>query len=252
MRNIFQVLVSFFFLLALGSCTAENASGIPTLTNTVLPTQTPTYTETPKPTFTPTPSTTPFPTATPLGGFWQVTLGLPYSAINDNGCGGTGVVTVDYDSSEGRLDFWGEHPDFPEPSGFTHRSKNGRIALDYCTHIGFPITWAMDVDGIVDETRPDEGIAVIRISEGPLKGFGLVLGHVSLDINLENQGMQNLVVGTIVHNGDIIAYTDRYGIPSGSDSSTQTGLLQPNGGYHSQQEMMLIGNDGQPNILYDE
>ena len=246
--------MGFVLLLLLIGCGANKTTEVPILTTTPLPTltQTVTRSQTPRATNTPISTLTPSLTATPPEKEWQVTLGLPYSAINNNGCGGTGVVTVDYDLSKNWLDFWGKHPDFPEPTGFTHRSRDGRIALDYCTHIGFPISWALEVDGIVDETRPDEGIAVIRISAGPLKGFGLVLGHVSLDINLENQGMQNLIVGTIVHYGDIVAYTDRYGIASGSDSSTQTGLLQPNGGYHPQQEMMLIGNDGQPNILYDK
>jgi hypothetical protein len=65
-------LVGFVLFLMLVGCGANNATEVPTLTNTPLPTQTPTFT----PTKTPRPTNTPIPTQTPI----FVMLGLPFAS----------------------------------------------------------------------------------------------------------------------------------------------------------------------------
>jgi hypothetical protein len=72
MRKIFQLLVGFVLFLMVVGCSANNATEIPTLTNTPLPTQTPTVT----PIKTPRPTNTPIPTPTPI----YVTLGSPFAS----------------------------------------------------------------------------------------------------------------------------------------------------------------------------
>lgn len=157
---------------------------------------------------------------------------------------------MDHDSRDGiALDFWQAHPEVPEPEGFRHRTRDGRRILDYCTHTGYPITFLME-EGRVTADRVSDGIISIRISRGPGLGLTLTVQHVSLDIDPSTPGVQYLQVGSIVHRGDLVAHTDRVGIGPGSDSSTAVGVFG-HSGYHPDQEMMLIGPDGQPNILYE-
>jgi hypothetical protein len=157
---------------------------------------------------------------------------------------------MDYDKSDGSaIDYWENFPDFPKPTGLTFTTRDGRRALDYCTIEGYPITFQLE-EGRVTQNRED-GVLDILITKGIGRGLTITHGHVNPDIDPLSPGDQILEVGTIVHFGDLIAYTGRRGIPPGSDAATQTGLLGPDG-YILEQELLLIGLDGQPNILYDK
>lgn len=106
-------------------------------------------------------------------------------------------------------------------------------------------------EGMVTQNRINDGVLDILITKGVGKGLTLTHGHVNPDIDPQTPGIQLLEVGTIVLPGDLIAYTGRSGIPAGSDASTQNGLLDDKG-YIPSQELMLIGEDCQPNILYEK
>jgi hypothetical protein len=157
---------------------------------------------------------------------------------------------MDYDNSAGNaVNYWEAYPEFPLPKGLTFSTRDGRRALDLCTNDGFPIKYQLE-EGRITQNRED-GVLDILITKGIGMGLTLTHGHVNPDVDPNQPGDQILEVGTIVHFGDIIAFTGRRGISSGSDSSLQVGLLDRNG-YIPEQELMLIGSDGQPNILYDE
>jgi len=159
---------------------------------------------------------------------------------------------MDYDPEQGAIvDFWQAHPEIPEPVGFTYSSRDDRRALDYCTFMGLPVTFEMQ-EGKVTQNRTQDGVIDILITKGPGAGLIMTHGHINPDTRPDTPGVQFLPVGTVVRRGDVLAYTDRFGVRPGSDPSTQTGLLRSDGsGYVPEQEMMLIGPDGQPNILYN-
>jgi hypothetical protein len=254
------VLVSLFLV----GCSNDSSNVAATVDMNATATQVVAPTFSPEPTIVPTPTMTASPTEIPIAtethtivptvtpsGPPQIYIGLHYSAINNNGCGGTGLVTMDYDPVEGvAKSYWDVHPEVPEPEGFTYRSHDGHRILDFCTYVGYPITFLME-EGRVIEDRFEEGIISILITEGVGCDLVLTAQHVNLDIDPSSPGVQYLENGTIVHQGDLIAYTDRFGILPGSDSATAVGVCTEHGCYHSDQEMMLIGPDGQPNILYE-
>lgn len=250
-------------LLVIFSCTAcvptIFQTPMPTSTATLLPTSTstqvlittdtttprPTATELKIPTIIPTETLQPTDEVSP-----QIFIGLPYSALDKYGCGGYTIYTMDYDPSSGKgLNYWEKYQTIPIPEGLSYTTRDGRRALDYCTKVGFPITWQLE-EGQVTQNR-DDGVLDILITKGIGKGLTITFGHINPDLDSTKDGDQKLEVGSIIHFGDLIAYTGRRGIPVGSDSSTQTGVIGTHG-YLPQQELMLIGPDGQPNILYDK
>jgi len=156
---------------------------------------------------------------------------------------------MDYDPGPGALDFWEAHPGIAQPEGWTHRTRDGRVSPDYCTDVGFAISF-LQARGMVESARPNDGVMTVLITEGDGAGLLLVFGHVDMDLDRDTPGMQHLTVGSVVRQGDIIAYTGRAGIPPEVDPATNFGIIIPNMGYHPDQEMMLFGPDGQPNILW--
>jgi hypothetical protein len=62
--------------------------------------------------------------------------------------------------------------------------------------------------------------------------------------------LASLAPGSIVQHGDTIGYTDRIGIPESRSSIVTTVSVLERDEYHPDQELMLIGSDGQPNIMY--
>lgn len=244
----------FIILVAsvLTSCQAQStptpverptATPIATATHTPIP-STATRTATPTSTKTLTPRPTRIPTITPLGGFPQVFIGLGQGALRVDGCGGKTFWSVDYDSAQGRaISFWEEHPDFPQP-GYSFGTKDDRRILDICTFVDYEVWWAME-EGRVTESRP--GILTILITEGAGKDLELTIQHCSI--------AKGISVGKVVTYGDTVALTARELMPpiSETDSSvTAVGIFARSGGYHPDQEMMLIGYDGQPNISYEK
>lgn len=213
-------------------------NGSPMPTN--LSTNTPEPSATSVPTSTAQPSATP--TETPIGGFPQIFIGFEPGTLRINGCGGATYITMDHDLSDNSaLSFWDKYPEFPKPES-SYRTKDGRRILDVCTHVGREIWWAMD-EGEVTEARP--GILVILIKQGYGVGLSLTVQHCVI--------AEGITVGSIVRYGDTIAYTARELMPPVTEtdaSPTAIGLFKKGGGYHSDQEMMLIGPDGQPNIVY--
>jgi len=178
----------------------------------------------------------------------QVFIGMSPILLDFGGCDQT-IWTVDYDPNEGQvLNFWEAHPEIPPPEGLTYNTNDGLGLLNYCSHPGFPLTFVMK-EGQVVEVLPDEGVINIQILKGVGAGFTLTLQQVDVDINPRKQGVQSLSEGQIVKDGDVIAYSNPAGRAPGRGPSTAIGILSADG-YHPDQEMMLIGPDGQPNILY--
>lgn len=232
------------------TATPTQPTEVPTATPADTPTSTPPATDTPQPTDTPTPRPTPTATLGPED--IQIYIGIPPEAILRqppySRCGGFGIWTLDHDPGPGALDYWEAHPEIAEPDDWTHRTRDGRRSPDYCTDVGYRITF-LQTQGIVEGARPNDGVMTVLTTEGTGTGLLLVFGHVDMDVDRDTPGMQHLTVGSVVRQGDVIAYTGRAGIPPEVDPSTNFGIIIPNMGYHPDQEMMLFGPDGQPNIL---
>ena len=150
---------------------------------------------------------------------------------------------MDHDPAEGSaLSFWDKHPNIPKPP-HNQGTKDGRRILDVCTHVGYDIWWAMK-KGKVTGARP--GVLTILITKGHGEGLELTIQHCTL--------AEGIAIGSIVKYGDTGAYTARELMPpiTVTDASvTAVGVFGRTGDYHPDQEMMLIGFDGQPNILYE-
>jgi len=240
------------------SIPTATATSTSTPTPTSIPTEMATSTSTPTrtrilaathapsttPTSTPIPANTPIPTATPPGGFPQLCVGLAPGALRVDGCGGVTFWSMDHDSTDGSaLSFWDKYPDIPKPQ-YSHRTKDGRRILDICTHVDYEIWWAME-EGKVTESRP--GVLTILITTGYGAGLRLTIQHCAI--------AEGIAVGSVVKYGDTIAWTARELMPpiTQTDASpTAVGVFGRTGSYHPDQEMMIIGLDGEPNILYEK
>ncbi len=100
-------------------------------------------------------------------------------------------------------------------------------------------------EGKVTESRP--GVLTILITKGNGAGFALTIQHCTI--------ADGISIDKIVKHGDIIAHTARELMPPISEtnaSPTAVGVFDRSGSYHPDQEMMLIGFDGQPNIAYEK
>ena len=100
-------------------------------------------------------------------------------------------------------------------------------------------------EGKVTESRP--GVLTILITKGMGYGYQLTIQHCSIQ--------EGITVGKIVKYGDPIAITARELNPPLSvttASPTAIGVFGKESGYDPDQEMMTIGFDGQPNILYEK
>jgi hypothetical protein len=99
--------------------------------------------------------------------------------------------------------------------------------------------------GRVTESRP--GVLNILITKGYGTGLKLTVQHCVV--------AEGIAVGSVVKYGDTIAHTARELMPpiTETDASvTAVGVFGRTGSYHPDQEMMIIGLDGQPNILYEK
>jgi hypothetical protein len=123
--------------------------------------------------------------------------------------------------------------------------------MDVCTIPGYPITFEQEA-GRVTNTRPADGVMAILITKGKGVGFELIFGHVDMDLDPATPGIQYLTKGTAVRTGDLIAYTGTSGIGQPEPGTpTNIGLIKDEeDDYYAHQEMMYIGLDGVPNILW--
>jgi hypothetical protein len=163
---------------------------------------------------------------------------------------------MDYNPEEGiTLNFWDAHPEIPKPQGYTYNTRDGRRNMDICTLPWHPIRFAME-EGRVTQNRHDDGVLDmvdgvldILITRGPGTGLIITYGHINPDVDPSVHGLQYLLVGSVVHSGDIIGYTQMD--PGGSPwSILNFGVIDRDlNDYHPDQEMMYIGLDGQPNLL---
>jgi hypothetical protein len=182
----------------------------------------------------------------PEAGVPQVSIGIPSYVIS--ACDHA-IWTVDYAPEAGEvMNFWEAHPDVPPPERFTYSASDGHELLDYCTHPGHPITFMME-RGQVVEAAPEDEVLTIEITRGAAQGVLLTVRRIDLDTDPRRQGVQGLAVGETVSRGDVIAHTNATGRAPGSGPSTAVGILSEEG-YDPRQEMMLIGPDGEPNILF--
>jgi len=220
--------------------TSTPTSARPTLTHTPL---LPTATSTPRPpTSTPLPPTaTPVPPTPTPDPYPQLYVAFQEGAIHHNACCDNGTstfCTVAYGPNKDQS-FWQFFPDIPKPNGEGYGTCYGHRILDICTDDGYEINWVMGPGRIV-EARP--GVLTVLITEGTGQGLKLTIQHA--------RTAEGLDVGSIVNNGDIIAYTARELNSNPNDASvTAIGVLGDSG-YRPGQEMMLIGPDGVPNIMY--
>ena len=100
-------------------------------------------------------------------------------------------------------------------------------------------------EGIV--TQHKTGVLTIRITEGYGVGLSLTVQHCAI--------AEGMSIGRIVRYGDTIALTARELMPPTTEtdaSPTAVGVFDRTGSYHPDQEMMIIGFDGQPNIVYEK
>jgi hypothetical protein len=169
-------------------CSANNATEIPTLTNTPLPTQTPTVT----PTKTPRPTNTPIPTPTPI----YVTLGSPFASD----CG-DGVPIRNSDDSfngifkqEGFDQFHG-HVDILPPIGCIAESyqleiiapASGIVTPYYDNPYGFHLTFPPNTFPMgIEEALRFAGVQNPDLSK--ISDIKLNFGHVILQTGTVEKG----------------------------------------------------------------
>ncbi len=203
----------------------------------------------------PTPLPTLIPTVTPEGYIPQIYIGITKETINNSGrpdgCR-TPIYTTDYDRREGYTKtFWQQFPEIPGP-GYRYRTRDQRRNMDLCIWPGNPIIFQMD-EGIITDNRylarDRSGVVLmIEITKGEGEGYELLYAHINSDTDPSTDEIEYLPVGTIVHRGDLIAFTDKlYDRPEavlnlGICRNQRCNLL-------SSQEMMLIGPDGQLNLI---
>jgi len=189
----------------------------------------------------PTATSTPVPpTETPEGYIPQIFIGLERGALWVNSCGDTFTyISQDHDrGASGYETFW-DHYGITKPPGYQVRSKDGRRLLDVCTKFGYGIWWAMG-DGKVVEKK--SGVISIQIISGEAQGNVVTIQHAKSQVSLNS----------IVKFGDPIGTVDV--LPKKPNSPavvTAIGVLK-NNEYAHQQELMLIGIDGFPNLVYAE
>ncbi len=196
----------------------------------------------PEPTVTPSPA--------PEGYVVQFYYGVPKEAVRPNFCGGYTIWTMDHDPREGYArTFWQANPGIPGP-GYTYRTRDKRRNLDVCIKPGYPIVFQMD-EGRITQNRYydlEKGDVVIDIyiTEGPGYGLQLSYVHINADTNPDTSEIEYLPVGTIVKRGDIIGYTTSLQVRP--ETLLNLGIMRGIT-YLPDQEMMLIGPDGQLNFI---
>ena len=253
--------------IAAQTATAQTAVAAAwTETPTITASPTATQTNTPEPTATNTPTITTTPTMTPIGGFPQVYIGITEQDVQLGACGsGLTIWTMNYGDQGEEIDFWDNYPDYEKPqiSGtqVLYGTRDWRGNMDVCIYPGRPII--AQHHGIIKENRtylftPEDQECIITIDLAPdgMQGLELVLAHFNPDVDPETDGIQALESGTIISPGDIIGYTHQY-VHNGEIRNPvfNIGLFnaksnkKTNFGYWADQDLILIGLDGQINLI---
>ena len=207
----------------------------------------------------PTPLPTLVPTATPEGYIPQIYIGITKESVNSSGineaCGSSAtIITMDHDKREGYTkNFWENYPGIPGP-GYRYRTRDQRRAIDVCVWPGKPIIFQMDEGEILENRGSTDnrysdryGATVLQvlITKGEGRGEIIMYSHYHQDLDPSTPEKEYLKEGTIIRRGDLLGYTAQW---RHAWSVLMVGMFRANN-YHPLQEMMLIGPDGQLNLI---
>ena len=255
----------FLFIFILSSCTPTPALEP---TNTPHPTKTamieisgintpiPTETNTSEPTI----------TATPEGYVPQVYIGISEEDIQIGACGDYKTIwTMNYGETGEEISFWDNYPDFPKPevsgANVVYGTRDWRGNMDICVYPERPII--VQHEGVVKENRinlftdeDQECLISIQFTSKELQGYELIIAHFNPDTEPTMEGMQYIAPGTKIFPGDIIGYTHQYNYGGEIRNPVlNIGLFNNNSpettnfGYWKDQDLSLIGKDGQINLI---
>ncbi len=211
----------------------------------------------PEPTITPTPTI--IPTPAPEGYVPQIYIGITKDTVNSSGineaCGSSAtIITTDYDKREGYTkNFWENYSGIPGP-GYRYRTRDQRRAMDVCVWPGKPIIFQMDEGKILENRGSTDnrysdryGATVLQvlITKGEGRWEIIMYSHYHQDLDPSTPEIEYLKEGTIVRRGDLLGYTAQW---RHAWSVLMVGMFRANN-YHPLQEMMLIGTDGQLNLI---
>ena len=227
------------------------------------PISTPTMTLTPSltPTNTPIP-----PTKTPEGYVPQIYIGISESDIQIGACGDRKTIwTMNYGGEGEEITFWDYYTDYPKPmvggKPVIYGTRDWRGNMDVCIYPGRPII--AQHHGIVLENRihlftPEEQdcLMAIDLSLDGLPGYELILAHYNPDIDQDAEGIQAIEAGTKIEPGTLLGYTHQYNFNGVIHNPVlNIGLFNFNSNettnfsYWFNQDLSLIGTDGQINLV---
>lgn len=261
-----KLIALVFLLLIFSSCAPipepqPTGTPQPTITLTATATIAPTATNTPVPTVTLT--------STPEGYIPQVFIGISEEDIQIGACGDYKTIwTMNYGEEGEEISFWDHYPDIPKPeilgSSVIYGTRDWRGNMDICVFPERPII--SQHEGIVLENRinlftdeDQECLISIRLTSEEFQGYELIIAHFNPDIDTTTDGIQYITPGTVLSPGDIIGYTHQYNKAGETRNPVlNVGLFNHNSsdttnfGYWKDQDLSLIGKDGQINLIDSE